>query len=280
MKWNEILSNKSQFPDDFVVSVKVNGKDESLSLGDMRAYDVESKGALSADLTRREQELTTREKNVNAASLQIGTVVEKVATAAGLTVEELLQGKAPTKRAVAAAVSDDLDENDPLVGRLVKEIKGLQTKLDKQSGDVEALRKNALGPMLNTYLEDYYESKWEKLSTSLPKGSKVTRDEALKYASDNKLVDAKGRLDLSKAARDLTYDDRVKADAAAMAADLRKKDDDARVLAAAPRPSSLGQRTKPDKSLLNEKGRVKDFDEVLNDALADTDLWRGVQNVQ
>jgi hypothetical protein len=240
----------------------------------MRAYDTESKGALTADLTRREQELQTRESNVSKASTQIATMLERTAAAAGMTVDDLIEGKAPTRRQIAE--SADLDENDPLVGKLVKEIKGLRSELTATKTDIETVRKSALGPMLNTYLEDYYESTWEKIEPSLPKGASLKREEALKYAQDNGYKDAKGRLDLRKAAKDLTYDARVKAEAERMATDLRKKDDDARVLASVPKPSSLGTRIKTDKSLTNEKGQTKNFDEVLNDALADTDLWRGV----
>jgi hypothetical protein len=277
-KWADLLSNKSLYPDDFTVSVKRDGKEETLSLGEMRAYDSESRGALTADLTRREQEMAKREKQVNDASIAIGTVVEKVASASGLTVQELLEGKQPTRKQVAAAA--ELDESDPLVGSLVKEIKGLRAELGATKGEIESVKKSALGPMLNTYLEDYYESKWDKLQSTLPKGSKVTRDEALKYAQDNGYKDSRGRFDLSKAIKDLTYDERVVIEAEKRVADLRKKDDDARVLAAAPRPSSLGTRIKTDKSLTNEKGQTKNFDEVLNDALADSDLWRSVQGGQ
>lgn len=277
-KWADLLKDKTLYPDDFTVVVRRDGKEESLSLGDMRAYDAESRGALTADLTRRETEILSREKNVNDASVQLATVIEKTATAAGMTVDELLQGKAPTRKAVAVAA--DLDESDPLVGSLVKEIKSLRSEIQSVKADSERTRKDALGPMLTTYLEDYYDNTWEKLEPTLPKGAKVSRDEAIKYANDNGYKDSRGRLDLRKAAKDLTYDARVKAEAETMAADLRKKDDDARVLAAAPKPSGTHINVKTDKSLLNSKGRTKDFDEVLNDALIDTDMWKGIQNVQ
>lgn len=273
-KWKDLLADKATYADDFVVSVKVNGKDETLSLGEMRSYDAESKGELTADLTRREADILKREKNVSQAEVSIGTVIEKTAAAAGMSVDELLAGKAPTKKQVAQ--SADLDENDPLVGTLVKEIKFLRAEVQSVRSDGDKTRKEALGPMLNTYLEDYYEGRWDKLEPTLPKGAKVTREQALKYATDNKYVDSRGRLDLSKAVKDLTYEDRINAEAEKRVADRMKQEEDKRVLASAPRPSSLGTRTKTDKSLTNDKGQTKNFDEVLNDALTDTDLWRGV----
>src|SRR6266576_1197703 len=274
-KWKEILADKSAFPDDFAIALKDG---QTMTLGDMRAYDVEHEGELTRNLTAKEQDIQKRERQVNDASLVIGTVVEKVAAASGLSVDELLSGKAPTRRQVAAAT--ELDENAPLNGALVKQIKAMQARLDSQDVEIKKTRTDALGPMLNTYLEDYYEGTWEKIEPTLPKGSDVKRDAALKYAQENGYKDAKGRLDLRKAAKDLTYDARVKAEAAIMAADLRKKDDDTRVLAAAPRPSGTHINVKTDKSLLNQKGQTKSIDEVLSDAAADTDLWRSIQSVQ
>ena len=278
MKWADVLKNSQQYPDDFVVSIKNGDKTETMTLSEMRTYDREHEGELTRTLTAREQAIQKREKDVEQASIGLATVIEKAAANAGLSVDEFIQGKAPTKKAVAAAA--DLDENDPLVGTLVNQMKTMQARLDAQDTEIKKTRSDALGPMLTTYLEDYYEGKWEKLAPTLPKGAKVTREEALKYAQDNKLVDARGRLDLSKATRDLTYDARVKADAEAMAGEMRKKIEDERTLAAAPKPSGTHINVKPDKSLLNEKGRVKNFDEVLGDALNDTDLWKGIQNVQ
>lgn len=274
-KWKEILSDKNTFPDDFAVSFKDG---QTMTLGEMRSYDVEHEGELTRNLTAKEQDIAKRERQVNDASVAIGTVVEKVAAASGLTVEELLQGKTPTRRQVAAAT--ELDENDPLNGALVKQIKAMQARLDSQDVEIKKTRTDALGPMLTTYLEDYYESTWEKVEPTLPKGAEVTRQAALDYANKNGYKDAKGRLDLRKAAKDLSYDARVKAEAEKMAADLRKKDDDARVLAAAPRPSGTHINVKTDKSLLNTKGQTKSIDEVLSDAAADTDLWRSIQTVQ
>jgi predicted component of viral defense system (DUF524 family) len=130
--------------------------------------------------------------------------------------------------------------------------------------------------MLNTYLDDYYELQWERLHGQVPEGSKLERQAALDYAQKQGLKDAKGRWDLGRAIKELTYEDRVKVEAKKLAGEERKKMMDEMALRAAPRPHQLGQRVKPDKSVLNEKGQVKNFDEVLNDAVNDADLWRGL----
>jgi hypothetical protein len=275
MKWAEILSNK-QYPDDFVISVKNGDKTETLTLGQMRAEDTESRGALTAELTRKEQDILKREKDVTNASKGIATMLENLSTKTGLSYEELIEGKTPTKKVVAQAA--ELDENDPLVGALVKEIKGLRAELTTTKGDIETVRKNALGPMLNTYLEDYYEGTWEKITPTLPKGAKVERADALKYAQDNGLKDSRGRLDLRKAVRDLTYDDRINEEAEKRVADLRKKDEDTRTIAAAPKPGGTHINVKTDRSLLDAKGRTKSFDDMLTEAAADTEMWKAIQS--
>jgi hypothetical protein len=273
-KWKDLLTDKN-IPDDFAISV--NG--ETLTFGQMREYDRENEGALTQRLTAKEQEIAKREKAVNDASIQLATVIEKTAAQAGLSVDDFLSGKSPVKRS-AVADAADLDENDPLVGKLVKELKGLRAETAKLHGDIDNVRKSALGPMLNTYLEDYYETKWEKLSPSLPDGSKLTLKEAMEHANSNGLKDSKGRLDLAKAARDLTYDQRVQAEAKKLATAERKKMEDEMALAAVPRPNQLGQRVKTDHSLQkqapNGRWETKSFDDVLNDAVNDADLWKGI----
>jgi hypothetical protein len=268
-KWADILADKS-IPDDFALNV--NG--ETMTLGSMREYDRDSRGELTRQLTAREQEFTKREKLINDASIGMATMLERVGQATGLTPDELLQGKMPAKKEVAAAAG--VDESDPLVGSLVKDIKALRAELGQVRAGQEDLRKNALGPIVNTYLNDYYENRWERLAPSLPEGSKLERQAALEYAQKNGYKDANGRWDLSKAIKDLTYDDRVKLEAKKMATAERKKMEDEFALRSVQRPHQLGQKVKPDKSVLNEKGQVKSLDEVWTDAQNDAELWRGL----
>jgi|SRR5215475_12617654 len=267
--WKDILGDSS-IPDDFALNV--NG--ETMTLGSMRQYDRDSRGELSRQLTAREADMAKREKLVNDASIGMATMLERVGQATGLTPDELIAGKMPTKREVAKAA--DIDENDPLVGSLVKDIKALRAEVAQGNQRMEELRKNALGPMLNTYLDDYYELQWERLHGTLPEGSKLERQAALEHAQKAGYKDAKGRWDLGKAIKDLTYEDRVKVEAKKLATAERKKMEDEMALRSVQRPSQLGQKVKPDKSVLNAKGQVKSFDEVLGDAVNDADLWRGL----
>ncbi len=269
-KWRDLLSNSKDYPDDFTVTLK-NG--DVMTLGDMRSYDKEHEGELTARLTAQEKDLSTRERNVQGASMALAQRIKQYADVVGLTVDDFVEGKPVTKKQVAA--EQGLDENDPLVGQLVKEIKAVRSELDGLKGGIKDIREKAIGPVINTYLEDYYESKWDKLSTKLPKGAKLELKEVMDYANKEGLKDAKGRLNLEKAIRDLTYDARVSEEAESRVAGLRKKDDEERLLASIPKPN-VGPRTPVAKQFKNEKGRTKSFDEVMNDAMSDGDLWEQV----
>lgn len=269
-KWKEILSDSAAFPDDFTVTLK-NG--EVMSLGDMRSYDKEHEGELTKTLTAKEKEVAQRESNVAGASTALAQRIKQAADAAGISVDDFIEGKMPSRKQVAK--EQELDENDPLVGQLVKELRAVRQELSNTQASIKDIREKAIGPVINTYLEDYYEGKWEKLSTHLPKGAKLELKDVLSYAEKEGLKDSKGRFNLDKAVRDLTYDQRVAEDAAKQVADLRKKDDDQRVLDSIPQPHSQA-RFKTEPQFKNAKGGTKSFDEVLNDAMSDTDLWKQI----
>jgi hypothetical protein len=268
--WKEVLKDKAAYGDDFTVTLKSG---ETMTLGDMRAYDTEHEGELTQRLTAKEQELAAREGNVGKAATALATRIKQAADAAGISVDDFIEGKIPTKKQIAT--EQELSEDDPLVGKIVKEMKAVRAELQTTQGQLKDLKEKGIGPVINTYLEDFYETKWEKVAAKLPKGAKVELKEALKYAEDNGLKDNKGRWNLDKAVRDLTYDARVEEAATAKLADLRKKDDEEKLLASIPKPN-VGPRAGVAKDFKTAKGATKSFDEVLNDAMTDTELWRQV----
>lgn len=273
-KWAEILKDTAAYGDDFTVSLKDG---QTMTLGEMRSYDRENEGALTAKLTAREQELNTRESNVNTATKQVANLINKYAESAGMTVEDVLEGKTPTKRQVAA--NTELDENDPLVGQVVKKLNAMQTQIDNRDAEIKTLKEKGIGPILNTYLEDFYEAKWEKVAPTLPKGAKLELKQVMEHAEKNGLRDSKGRYDLTKAVRDLTYDARVDEEAEKRVAGLRKKDQDEALMSSIPKPGSQARFGTP-KNFKDDKGKTKTFDAVMNDALQDVDLWKGIQTGQ
>jgi hypothetical protein len=254
--WKEILSDKNSYPDDFTVTLKSG---EVMSLGDMRTYDKEHEGELTRNLTAKEQEVAQRERNVQGASTALAQRIKQAADATGISVDDFIEGKMPTKKQVAKE----------------KEIKGLRTQFEASQLQIKDLKEKGIGPVINTYLEDFYENKWEKVSTKLPKGAKVELKDALKYAEENGLKDGKGRWNLEKAVKDLTFDARVAEEAEKRVTTLRKEDDDKRTLEQIQQPGSHA-RFKTEPQFKNAKGGTKSFDEVMNDALTDTELWKQI----
>ena len=273
-KWKEILADRSTYPDDFTISLKDGS---TVTLAQMRAEDAETEGALTAKLTAREQDLATRESQLGKASKGVMEMFENYLNLTGLTAEEALAGKKPTVKAAAAATG--LDENDPLLGEMVKTVKGLQSELAATKAELINQRDKVLKPVLSTYLNDYYQDRWEdKIEPGLPKAAKgkVTFDQVMKHAEDNGYKDKQGRLNLLKAASDLTADYSTQEWRETEREKIRKEVENELTMAASQRPGAPGARPTVAKNFLDDKGHTKTFDQVLQDAAADTDLWQGI----
>jgi hypothetical protein len=284
-RWKEILAD-SKIADDFVISL---GDGTSRTMGEIRAEDRESEGALSRKWTQQEEALRQREAQLGAAEIELMQRVDGYAKRQGISVEDFIMGKgnpasslptAPSRRDVAAQTG--LDENDPLVGEVVKQLKALTARLDKTDQELLTQRDKILKPITATYLNDYYELQWERTKNTLPKKAqeKLTYDDALKHAERRGLKDRAGRLDVAAAAQDLAspfvqdeWRDQERAK-------LRKELKDEAFASSLPKPGQTGPRGGVPKSFKDEKGRTKSFDQVLNDAAQDAELWRGIATEQ
>jgi hypothetical protein len=275
--WAEILSNSQDFPDDFVITTKDG---ETFKLGDARSYDKETKGALTQQLTAKEQALSKEKLELEKASNGVYEMFNKYLELTGLTAEEALAGKKPlTKK--AAAIATDLDENDPLVGSLVKEVNSLKSELKTLGGSMAEAREKILKPMLGTYLDDYYHDRWEdRIEPNLPKAAKdkIKLDDVMKHAEKEGYKDSKGRLNLQKAAEDMTASYRQDEWREGERKKIRKEIEDAQVMDVRPGGSGVNStpRSTTPKNFKDEKGRTKSFEQVLADAAQDHDLWSSI----
>jgi hypothetical protein len=164
---------------------------------------------------------------------------------------------------------------------MVKVVNDLKAEVAGLKGELTSQRDKVLKPVLSTYLNDYYESKFEGVKSSLPKKAqeKIDLESVMKHAEANGLKDKSGRLDLRKAAHDMSEEFIIEEKVESRLATERKKFQDEQTLAAIQKPGS-GPRGGPAKSFINEKGKVKNFDEVLVDAANDADLWAGLTRNQ
>lgn len=283
--WPEILADK-KIADDFVINL---GDGTSRTMGEIRTDNRESEGALGRRMQQQEDALRQREAQLGAAEIELMQRVDGYAKRQGISVEDFITGRgnpasqlptAPSRRDVAAQTG--LDENDPLVGEVVKQLKALTARLDKTDAEVATQRDKILKPITATYLNDYYELQWERTKNTLPKKAqeKLTYDDAIKHAERRGLKDRAGRLDVAAAAQDLASPFVQDEWRETERAKLRKEMKDEAFASSLPKPGQQGPRAPLAKSFKNEKGRTKSFDEVLNDAAQDADLWRGIATEQ
>lgn len=278
--WTEIMAD-SKYADDLVFDLKDG---TSRSLGEIRAENRETQGALGKRMNQQEEALRQREAQLGAAEIELMQRVDGHAKRLGISVEDFIQGKAGqlpvTRKEVAAATG--LDENDPLLGQMVKELKAISQRLDKTDAELATQRDKILKPITATYLNDYYELQWERTRGSLPKKAqeKLTYEDTLKHAEQRGMKDRAGRLDVVAAARDLASPFAQDEWREQERAKLRKELKDEAFASSLPKPGQTGPRGGVPKSFKDEKGRTKSFDQVLNDAAQDADLWRGIATEQ
>lgn len=267
--WREIFADSQSFPDDFVLSDKDGN---TFSLGEARTYNKEHDGELLAGLEKRDRELKGREGNLMNAERAMTARIKQAAEAAGVSIEDFVEGKF-SRRSVAE--QQDLDESDPLVGKLVKELKGLRSELSATQGQIKDLKEKGIGPVINTYLEDYYEDQFDRLSHNLPKGTKLELKDVLSYAEKEGMKDSKGRYNLRKAVNELTSEARQEEAFGKRLADEKKKWEDERKVASMQPPQS-GPRAGVTKQFKDEKGHTKSIEQVLQDSLQDEAIWSQV----
>jgi hypothetical protein len=278
LSWKEILADVTAFPDDVVITTKDG---QTLKLGEARAYDKETKGALTEQLTAKEKALAKEKQQLETASNGVYEMFNKYLTLTGLTAEEALAGKAPkiTKRQVAEDTG--LDPDDPLLAPMVKEFNALKAKVGTLEGQLSEAKEKILKPMLGTYLDDWYGDQWsDKIEPKLPAKAKdkIKLEDVMKHAEKEGLKDSKGRLNLRKAAEDMTSEYRQDEWREAERIKLKKELEDEQFASSLPKPgsNSPGPRGATPKSFKDDKGRTKSFDQVLQDAANDTELWSGI----
>jgi hypothetical protein len=217
-KWADIFANSDQYSDDMSIVLKdKEGNDITYSLGDLREYNEASNGELLASIETQKQQLQTESQNIEAAKQELlrqhNELMANRGRNEGNTVEKKLRSG---KSVNAGEVADELgvDENDPIVGQVVRQLNLMKGDTDtklKGVGDQLTQFQTILKNVLGTYLEDGYHNQYRDLESDLKKMPEKERknydfDSLKKYAEDNNFKDKAGRLDLKRAYRDKAHD--------------------------------------------------------------------------
>lgn len=268
--------------------------EHTLSLGELRQMDSETEGASTTELEQQQRDLEQRENTLVAAQNNTMTFLQSVADSLGVPFDDFvnaassgktdgLKFKSKGKTPAASTDEEGLEGlDDSTKAAVIAARKVLAPEIAKLNSELTATKK-ALGIGISVSLEQYYDDQWEKLEGQVPKGKdnkplvKLDQKSLLKYATDNKLLDARGRADMRKAFKEMTSEARTQQMILeAEERGAKRKEDEIRASAMTrpgpqQRPPHL---TAPPTVKEGNRERVKTFDEVLADARADEEIWK------
>ena len=282
--WKDVLADRDTYGDDMTIAGKDKaGNDVSYTLGYLRQYNEDHDGALLRTLEPERQQIARERDEVDRARQEVLRIYK--------------QGPGPgdpsssdqrvTRPEVAAQLQ--LDENDPLVGQVVKELnktKGdLETKLNALSQSL-AQQNNILATVLKTYINRSAQEQYRGLQKdidSLPEKSrsKYGYDALKKHAESNRMNDPDGLPYLSRAFKDLAGDEIYAARLARDKADWEKDFEQKQRMSSAREIQGArlaGDRLpKPKIDVMHTKDPIG---EALSQASQDNDLWNSILNSQ
>lgn len=315
MALKDILSN-GKYADDMVLSLPDGS---TVQVGEIRSLPVEERKALTAQIEERQNTLGQAELAFASKfqqAVQAGWLAQDGRVVPPVQSQPVQPQPTAAQVRTAAATEFNLDENDPLLGSVVKLVKTelaardntiaeLRTKLDSLPGQFDSLKTtlvDGLGRVtgvVNTsvgrYLNDQYQDQFSEATKSLPKGVTVDYETAYKYAHDHKLQDKDGFLQINDAVDRLTWDARKKAERdewkTQETVKLTKELEDKNKLASLTPPQSRNPlhttATKdgefnPYTERTDAKGtkvrEVKSFEQAMSEAMSDEDVLKSAMS--
>jgi len=269
MALKDILTN-GKYADDMVLSLPDG---TTATVGEMRGMEAAERNALlkrQRDLESAEQGLLQRTNSLR----QAGLLDEQLNP---ITTREIKQ---------QITASTGLDESDPLFGPMVKETKAEIARLQAEhKAELDAIKAQvgkiagATQQAVQGYLGDFYDATFTRSLSTLPEPVRkdVKLEDAIKFATDRKLLDASGRLDIASAVDRMSWDRVKDYERSQIAKESQQLTEEKKSLAQMSRPGLNGPRvTKPSKegfSPVDEKGRTKSFEEALAAAQDDDQIW-------
>lgn len=276
MALKDIL-NSAKYADDMVLSLPDGS---TATVGEMRALEAEEKARLiqrSQVMEQAEQALADR---ILAAQRRGIPLTDDNGGTPTYTEHQIRR---------EAAAQFNMSEDDPLLGQVAKEFKRLEAANKEREAALEAKFKSEVdalkgitGKALQSYLGDYYDASFKTAVAALPEAvrAKVKYEDAVKYAEEHRLMDKAGRYEIDRAVKMLSWDDVKEQERETMRTELKKNSEREIEMARMNRPSPNALRTKQAEkegfNPLDDKGRVKSFDEALAEAQNDSAFWDSV----
>lgn len=315
MALKDILAN-AKYADDMILNLPDGS---TVNVGEIRALPVAERQALTQQIEERQNTLGQAELAFAAKfqqAVQAGWLAQdgKIVPPAQ-SQQQSQQVKTPTAAELRAAAQAEygLADDDPLLGPVVKQMKAelaqrdqalaeMRAKLDALPSQFDSLKStltDSLGRVtgvVNTsvgrYLNDQYQSQFAQATKDLPKGVTVDYETAYKYASEHKLQDKDGFLQINDAVDRLTWDKRKAAELEQARAELVAKTtkdlEEKNKLATLTPPSARNPlhasakvsegEFNPYNERTDAKGNkvraVKSFEEAMSEAMSDEDVLK------
>jgi hypothetical protein len=283
INWKNVIEDKSKFPDD--ANFTLAG--ESISFGELRKQNLESRGELERDLTTRSAKLDERDRTQQRAVDTLARVLENVSAATGLSYDQLVKGQIPqhmrsqvnqitasTPTAAGIPLKDD-----PLYKPLFDGV------LAPMANDMN-LVKRGLGEAIGAYKNDHTRLAWLDwtITGNKPADFKSTYEEVLQHAVNRDLKDDLGFPDVRRAAGEMaspivkkTNDEQVRKEGYDEGFKAAKKD----FLANLGRPAGAGGATQFDNAPETGKnGQPVSIRQQLEKAFEDPDIAGTLFTVQ
>ena len=267
--WKQIFSDKA-----IADNTEVVIGNEKVTIGELRAFDAEQSGKVSAELDRATRMQQALEKDQVAAA----SLLAELATA---------NNNPPANPGVPSAAPSTPDYmSDPILRPLAEQVKAALDGINslKQSLTTEI---TGLRTTVQTAASSYINDDWKRNFDGMPERSdpvvkdivsKVSLRDALKYAGDHKIVDHRGVPDPVEATRRITEGDRLAAIRAHEREEGKREGIDLgrkQLAAEMPKPGVLGRRAVQPPS--------KNMDEAISKLAEDPEMQSqlaGLQRVQ
>lgn len=283
-----IIDNRSKITDDMVIQIG----EHSFTAGELRQMDDETAGESTEELQARLNDIEQREGLLASAQNNTITMIQRLSDQTGIPFDDLVAAAAdPTKKLGAKKPAASSPDADPLLDGLDDTQKAVVQRIQSVYGKkVEGLEqaltdtRKALGTALKVNLDQFYEDTFEeKLLPNVPKGAdgkplvKVELKSVMEHAQRNNLMDGRGRLNIRKAFDEITSQARTQRMLAEAEERGAARERDRLAAAQGGRPGASGIHDRPSyltKPPVDDKGRTKSLEQVLEDARNDSDLWK------